>query len=335
MKRFFKILGLIVLALIIIYILGPKPSSPLISSKMPEAPNNLEVLIDSIRNSEAKLPLKENNQARIVWANDSVHKKTHYSVVYLHGFTASQMEGDPIHKEFAKRYGCNLFLSRLAFHGMKDSDAFEKITADTLYSTAKMALRIGTRIGDSVILMATSAGGAQALILAAQEQNLPIKALILYSPCIALFSPDAKILNKPWGLQLARIISHGKYLYGSHKDTASSHYWYNTFRIEGVIALQTLLDKTMNPEYFSKIHIPILCLAYYKNQKIQDSTVSVPAIRTMFSQLGTSSKDKEYHELPNVGDHVMVSYLRSKDLKSVREATYSFAEKHLFLKPVN
>ena len=35
------------------------------------------------------------------------------SVVYLHGFSASQEEGDPVHYDFAQKFGCNLFLAAL------------------------------------------------------------------------------------------------------------------------------------------------------------------------------------------------------------------------------
>ena len=43
-------------------------------------------------------------------SNDSLKEKTEYAVVYLHGFSASQEEGDPVHYDFAKKFGCNLFL---------------------------------------------------------------------------------------------------------------------------------------------------------------------------------------------------------------------------------
>lgn len=334
MKKFFRFLFYLLILLALVYFAGPRPKSPVLSPSMPQAPTNLLKLKDSIDQSEASLPIKDNNQARIVWVNPSVPQKTHYSLVYLHGFGASQEEGNPLNLEFAQRYGCNLYLGRMAMHGLKDSDAFQNLTGDSLYSTAKMALRIGTRIGDSVILMATSVGGALALTLAAEEQNQPIKALILYSPCVKIFDPKSTLLDKPWGLQIARSIIHGNYLVSKKQDSASVHYWYPKYRLEGTVALQAFLDKSMTPENFKKIKIPVLCLDYYKNEKIQDSTVSVPAIRSMFADLGTPSSEKELHELPNVGDHVLACYIRSKDLPSVEKVSFNFAEKLLNLHPV-
>ena len=315
------------------YLLGPKPKSPKLLADLPPSPKSLIVLEDSICRSEGNPMIKNGNEAKIIWAKDSVPQKTHYSLVYLHGFSASEQEGNPLNREFAKRYGCNLFLSRLAMHGLKDSNAFEKLTADTLFNTAKSALKIGTQIGDSVILMATSAGGALALTLAAIEDHTPIKALILYSPCIKIFDPNSKLLDGHWGLQLARMIVKSKYNKG-RQDSFAYKYWYPKYRLEGLVALQNFLDGSMKETNFKKIKIPVLCLDYYKDQKIQDSTVSVSAIHTMFAQLGTPSSQKTLLDLPNVGDHVLASFMRSKDLVSVRKATFQFAETKLGMKPV-
>jgi esterase/lipase len=329
MKKFLIYFFIAISTLVIFYWIGPHPHIPQLSSSLPQVPA-LSKIEDSIIKSESSLPVKPLNEAKIIWANNSIHQKTKFSLVYLHGFSASHEEGSPLHTEFAKRYGCNLFLSRLAYHGLKDSDAFANFQADSYYASAKTALQIGVRLGDSVILMATSAGGALALTLAASEQNIPIKALILYSPCIQIFDPNSKLLDKPWGLQIARFIFKGDYLKG-REDSISKMFWYSKYRIEGVIGLQSFLDTKMNRNNFQKIHVPVLCLAYYKNKKIQDSTVSVPAIQSMFTELGTSSTQKELKLLPNVGSHVLACYIQSKDLNSVREATFEFAEKVLKL----
>ena len=66
-----------------------------------------------MQSEEAKHKVKPNNEAKIIWA-DSNHQQTDYAIVYLHGFSASQMEGDPVHRNIAKQFHCNLY-SRLSF----------------------------------------------------------------------------------------------------------------------------------------------------------------------------------------------------------------------------
>ncbi len=56
--------------------------------------------------------------------------KTEYSLVYLHGFSASQAEGDPVHRNIAKLFGCNLYLSRLAEHGIDTAEPMMNLTAE-------------------------------------------------------------------------------------------------------------------------------------------------------------------------------------------------------------
>lgn len=322
------------IVILFIYHFGPKPQIPIIDGKMPGVQADLIKLDDSLSRSEAGLAVKPGDQAEIIWAGKGKKVKTHLALVYLHGFTASHEEGMPIHQQFAARYGMNLYLSRLSGHGLKSAEPFEFLTADSLYNSAKMALAIGCRLGDSVVLMATSAGAALALELAAREKHTPIKALILYSPCIRIFDPNAWVLGGPWGLFLAHKITGGNYLYSSRKDSLTAKYWYTRYRIEGAIALEQFIEKEMIPATFKEIKIPVLTCMYYKDGVHQDSTVKTSSIRWMVAKLGSISQIKPLIILPNAGDHVIGSYLRSKDLPGVRKATYAFAENIIGLKPL-
>ena len=59
------------------------------------------------------------------------------------------------------------------------------------------------------------------------------------------------------------------------------------------------------------------------------NVVSVAAMLEMFEELGTSAAQKEKMAFPETGDHVMTSYLTSKDVESVTKETISFFETHL------
>ena len=112
-----KWLLLIPALLIILYLLGPSPATPVYEKEMPVVPAAPAALEAYIHANEAQHKLKPDNEARIVWA-DSAKSVTEYAIVYLHGFSASQGEGDPVHRYIAHRYGCNLYLSRMAEHGI-------------------------------------------------------------------------------------------------------------------------------------------------------------------------------------------------------------------------
>ena len=207
-KRLIKISFPFIL-LLGIYFLGPKPDDPVYSKAMPSVPETGEALERHIVDLDSKHKIKPNNEARIVWY-DSSKQKTPYAVVYLHGFSASQVEGDPIHRRFAQEFGCNLYLSRLADHGIDTTEALLQFTPDRIWESAKEALAIGKKLGDKVILLSTSTGGTLALMLAAEYPE-DVFALINLSPNIAINDGAAFILNDPWGLQIARMVMGGNY----------------------------------------------------------------------------------------------------------------------------
>ena len=133
--------------LVVVYLLGPAPDKPVYSAQLPVVPQNADSLEAYIRTQESLHKVKPENEARVVWQDDSSRKRTPYAVVYLHGFSASQEEGDPVHTNFAKKFGFNLYLSRLAGHGIDTTDPFAELTADQYWGTAKQALAIGEKLG--------------------------------------------------------------------------------------------------------------------------------------------------------------------------------------------
>jgi esterase/lipase len=318
--RILKIVILSILALFVIYFLGPQPQKPELNDVLPTVAS-INDLDASIADMEATHKIKPNNEAKIIWA-DSSKTQTEYAIVYLHGFSASQMEGDPVHQNIAKQFHCNLYLARLAEHGIDTTEDLMNLTAENYWESAKLAYAIGKQIGKKVILMSTSTGGTLALQLAA---NYPeIAGLILYSPNIEIFDPSAPLLNNPWGLQIGRTVLKSNYVDIKYKDSAYPTYWNKHYRIEAVVALQNLLEATMTEATFKKIHQPTLALYYYKDEAHQDNVVKVKAIQKMMQQIATPSNLKMEMAMPNTGNHVLASPIVSKDIVSVEQATAKF-----------
>jgi pimeloyl-ACP methyl ester carboxylesterase len=326
--RFLKWLGLTLLVLIIVYFLGPKPAHPTYNAELPLVPTEAAALETFIYQNESKHKLKPDNEARIIWF-DSLKQQTEYSVVYLHGFSASQKEGDPVHIDFAKKFSANLFLSRLDAHGIDTTDPLVNFTADGLWNSAKEAFMIGKRLGKKVILMATSTGGTLALKLAAEYPD--IAGLILLSPNIAINDPNAWLLNNPWGLQIAQLVE-GKSRTVSDTTALYARYWNNTYSTRSLVQLEELLETTMKESTFRKVKQPVLLLYYYKNEEEQDDVVKVSAMKRMFRQLGTPDSLKREMAIPNAGNHVIGSTIKSGDVPGVQISCRNFAKEILHMK---
>jgi pimeloyl-ACP methyl ester carboxylesterase len=297
-----------------IYFLGPSPDAPEFNKTLPQIPTEAGALENYVQHENDKHTLRQDNEARIVWA-DSTRKKTACAIVYIHGFSASQKEGDPVHRRLAEAFGFNLYLSRLSDHGVDTTEALQLFTADRAWNSAKEALIIGNAIGEKVILIGTSTGATLALKLAAEYPER-VYALINLSPNIAINNPAAFLLNDPWGLYIARAVMGGKY-----RDTQVSEerltYWNGKYRLEAAVQLEQLIESSMTKETFRKIKQPSLTLYYYKSETEQDPEVKVSAMLKMHEQLGTPDSLKVEKAMPDTQAHVIGGALVSKDVEGV------------------
>jgi esterase/lipase len=330
--KFLKWLALILLILIVVYFLGPAPKSPRYTNDLPAIPDQPELLEAYIKNKESAHKLKPDNEARILWINDSSKQMTEYAVVYLHGFSASQEEGDPIHYSFARKFGCNLYLPRFDEHGIDTSEPMLNLTAEKLWSSAKEAYAVGKRLGKRLILLSSSTGGSLALKLAAEYPD--IAGLILLAPSIAINDPNAWVLNNHWGLEIARMVK-GKYNVSSDTTAIYKQYWTYKYRMEAAVQLEEFLETTMKASVFEKVTQPTLLLYYYKDEDHQDNVVKVSAMKRMFRQLGTAPALKREMAIPNAANHVIGSYIKSKDIQSVDRECERFGKETLHLKQFN
>ncbi len=144
-----------------------------------------------------------------------------------------------------------------------------------------------------------------------------------YSPNIEIFDRTSKVLTMPWGLQLARLVSGGDFR-SYEADDDFRRYWQTRYRLEGVQALQSLVEHTMTAETFARIAQPVFVGCYFKSEEEQDNVVSVAAMRSMMPQLGTAEDKRRFVEFPDAGAHVLTSPYRSADVAGVTAATHRF-----------
>ena len=334
MKRIKRFLGILLLLAIVVYLLGPKPDKPELNKDLPSISASIGNIESYVKKNDAGLQLKPDNESRIIWADESKKERTDYSLLYLHGFSASWYEGYPTHIKFAEKFGCNLYIPRLASHGIETEDALLDMTPDRLWESAKDALMVARRLGKKVIIMSTSTGGTLALKLAADFPEY-VDGLILYSPNIRINNKAAFLLSKPWGLQIGRKSVGGKYRI-TNEDFGSKEcqYWNCKYRMEATVYLQQLVENTMKRETYKHVTAPVFLGYYYKDDNNQDETVKVSAMLKMYDQLGTLPDKKREKAFPDAGDHVIACELTSGALEDVIAESIRFGSEVLNLKPV-
>jgi len=325
-KNTIKILLGIFGLLFIVYFSGPKVCDPNLDQSLPIVPQDLEELNTWIDSHEATIAdLKPGNQARIEFF-DSIPQKTKYAVIYFHGFSASSEEGAPFHQNIAKHFKANLYLPRLFGHGIAGETPLEDFTADAYLASALEALAVAKTLGERVIILGTSNGGTLSLILGNDPQVVSIG---LFSPNIEIINPLVGIATLPWGLEIATTAAGSEYHVMQNVISPKENFWTTRYHMKSITHLQKLLEVAMTPETYAKIKVPVFMGYYYKDEENQDDVVSVDAMLEMFEHLGTPDFQKEKMAFPETGDHVMTSYLTSKDIESVTRETIRFFETHL------
>jgi pimeloyl-ACP methyl ester carboxylesterase len=266
-----------------------------------------------------------------VWAKP--YERTPYSIVYLHGNGASQEEGDPVHEALAHQYGCNLFLARLADHGLNVEEPMLDIDAGAWMQSALDAIAVGKAIGDSVVVLSCSTGSTLALYLASRFPGLTAGQIML-SPNIDLYDPRSFLLVSPWGLQLSRLTLGGKY-YSWPAPNRAQDYWYSRYRIEGLVTLKSMLDATMTISTFKNVTDPV-CMAYYFQDDVhQDKIVSVSDMHKMFAHISTPLELKQEIVLKDAGTHIIGSDLFNDRLETLWEPLTRYCEEILHWTPVD
>ena len=242
---------IILLALILLAIAGPKVNIDT-SWEDVQIPQDVESWLET---SEASAQnLRPELHKEIIWA-DSTHRRTKYSVVYLHGFSSSRHETNPFADSIAAALHANLFYTRLSGHG-QDGEAMGKATAHEWIQDTVESIRICEAIGSKVILVGTSTGvtlAAWASLEPKLQSNLV--AQVWVSPNFGPKDERSKMLLWPWGRQLMQVVQGDTYSYTTQNEL---HAAANTqeFGSDVLLEMMGLVD-TVQKLDFSGLKTPV------------------------------------------------------------------------------
>ena len=136
--------------------------------------------INSLLESQEKIVrgLRPGTEKKVSWAQgNGIKSKT--SIVFIHGFSASRVEIDPVVDLIAAELSANVYFTRLRGHG-QDGRALAEATYEHFLDDTTEAIKIGKLIGDDVVLIGCSTGCSLIHIALGQYKN--IKAAIYISP---------------------------------------------------------------------------------------------------------------------------------------------------------
>ncbi len=321
MKKRYWFLIVFLLILVATYFLGPQKPVPVYSKALPELPEGLKEIEQYIQQKELNYPVRENNQARIIWQQPSP-EITEYSIVYLHGFAGSWRDGYPVNVKIADTLDANIFLSRWSGHGLAPPASLDSFTPEAAWESAKEALAIGKKIGKKVIIMSTSTGGTLAIKLAATYPE-SVFALINLSPNIEDDVDGAFILNSPWGYEISQLlVGDDKKI--EHEEELARKYWDTLYPSSALVDLQVLVSTTMLPKTFKQVECPVITLFYYENFLNEDEHVEVEVYPEVHKLFSTPDSLKTLVKLTTPKTHFIGSGIKSQDTEVVIKEIVDF-----------
>lgn len=205
MRTIVIVVVIVLVALAILFLTGPRVASDTTVTF------DASVIGDDpqawLAEREARVPgLRAGAAKEIVWAYPHSRAKTPLAIVYVHGFSATKGEIRPVPDRVAAELGANLFYTRLAGHG-RDGAAMAEASVNDWVNDYAEAVAIGRAIGEEVVVIATSTGGALATWAATQPAlSQDVAGMVLISPNYGVQAAGAWALTMPWGGALAELL---------------------------------------------------------------------------------------------------------------------------------
>jgi len=273
----------LVLSLTILFLAGPRVPVDLHIRPI-ELPADLEGYLKA---SEARFPdIVAHTEKTIIWADPATKRPTPLALVYLHGFSATRQETAPLAERVAQRLGANLLYTRLTGHG-RPASAMGAATVNDWLNDGAEALAIGKRLGERVLLIATSTGGTLATWLASYSRSDALRACILISPNFMPAKAEARLLTLPWAKYLIPLF-YGKIWRWTPINELHGTYWTQDYPMTANITLMGLVQfvKTLDVR---QIRCPVLTFL-----SPHDEIVNPAATETMLTRFGSVIKKTVY-----------------------------------------
>ena len=272
--------------LLCVFFLGPRPklNATAPPTRVPADLTGVDLEYWLIGSEARVTNIIEGAEARISWHDPKAPAKTPLCFLYVHGFSASRQETAPVTQMLAARYHANIFDARLEGHGVGHEGMLNE--AERWLQSMVDAWDIASRLGERVVIVATSTGAPLSIWLASQPgvaDNL--QALLFMSPNFKIRSPLGFLLTWPWAPHWVQLIM-GKMHEWEPESEAHGRYWTSRYSTLALIQMQKVVDwlKTQNLRDFKTP----MALMYMRNDGTINPEAAVEALNLWGSDLKKS-----------------------------------------------
>jgi esterase/lipase len=243
-------------------------------------------------------------EKRLTWF--AGEQATQWSVVALHGFSATRQETAPLAEDVAKSLGANLYETRFAAHGLKEN-ALTEVTAEQWLDDVADALTVGQLIGRKIVVIGVSNGAALALSMLDHPSMQAVDSLIMLSPNLGPADPKAMWITRPGGTLLFRLIAGETRSWEAHNEL-QERYWTTRYPTRTIVEVIRIVDRARSKIRTAKA--PRIQVFFSPD----DQVISVPALRSAIETI--QSPEKSVIEISETGSpsaHIIAGDIISPD----------------------
>lgn len=242
----------------------------------PVGKDNLQAIL-----AESQDKLVPGTEKRVLWFDGE--QRTQWSVVALHGFSASRQESAPLAELVAKSLSANLYETRFAGHGLADNGLVD-VTAEEWLDDVADALTAGHLLGEKTVVIAMSHGAALALSLLDHPSMKTVDSLILLSPNFGPADPRMMWMTRPGGPLLLRLVA-GPIRSWEAMNEMQAKFWTTSYPTRTLIEVIRVVDRTNRK--IETVVAPRVQIFYSPDDKV----VSVPALQSAFATIQSPQKE--------------------------------------------
>lgn len=296
-RKLLYLIGLLIGAGGLVFALGPRPfADTQILFDETTLPDDLDAYLAE---TEARhTDLRPDNQRRIIWAYPASRARTPLAFVYIHGFSAGPGEIRPMPDMVAKALGANLYFARLRGHG-RSGDAMIEGSVQAWMDDFAEAVAIGRRLGERVVIMATSTGATLATIAANRPELMrDVAGLIQISPNYGVQAAGAGLLTIPWAEKLVPLLAGARRSFEPSNALHAQHWTYE-YPSLALLPMASLVDLANDVDP-SRIEIPSLFIF-----SPMDSVIDPERVRAMAESWGGTAEIIEVTDSDDPNNHVI------------------------------
>ena len=287
--------GLVFGALVVGFAVGPRATIELEGGPAP-VPTDLRAAAEAFEAADRTHPdVTPGAEPKVTWGG-APGAVTDWSVLYLHGFSATRQETAPLAETVARALRATLVEPRLTGHG-RPGEALGRATVADWMTDGRQALALARAAGRRTVLIACSTGATLATAIALTDQPDGVTYAFL-SPNYQVKNQSAQLLLLPWARTWVPWVVGAERSW-TPKNERHGRFWSRRYPTSALFPMMGLVHAVQNAD-LTRMQGRLLIFAHP-----DDPTVDTATTEALLAQM--TSAEVARGTVPGPGDRHVIA----------------------------